>query len=225
MPPVALPIRVFLIDDHPVFRRGIAAILESDPRFSVVGEADDAPTALAALRGLEVDAVVVDLALRRGSGLDVLQSIKAEHPAMEALVLSMHDEEVYAERALRAGARGYLMKDSPPDRVRDAVMRVAKGEVVTSERVNSLLVRRAIDGQRPSRLIESLSNRELDVFGLIGRGLSTKEIAQHLHLSVKTIETHRANIKVKLELKDGADLVRAAILAASNAVTSVAREP
>jgi DNA-binding NarL/FixJ family response regulator len=225
MPPVALPIRVFLIDDHPVFRRGIAAILESDPRFSVVGEADDAPTALAALRGLEVDAVVVDLALRRGSGLDVLQSIKAEHPAMEALVLSMHDEEVYAERALRAGARGYLMKDSPPDRVRDAVMRVAKGEVVTSERVNSLLVRRAIDGHRPARLIESLSNRELDVFGLIGRGLSTKEIAQHLHLSVKTIETHRANIKVKLELKDGADLVRAAILAASNAVTSVAREP
>jgi len=109
--------------------------------------------------------------------------------------------------------------------VRDAVMRVAKGEVVTSERVNSLLVRRAIDGHRPARLIESLSNRELDVFGLIGRGLSTKEIAQHLHLSVKTIETHRANIKVKLELKDGADLVRAAILAASNAVTSVAREP
>lgn len=208
------PTRVYLIDDHPVFRSGLRRALEDDGRFECVGEADDAPTALSALRQVQVDVVVVDLALRSGSGLDVISALRTEGGQFRALVLSMHDEHLYAERALRAGARGYLGKDLAPRVICDAVARVARGELVVSERLQNLLMQRAVSGQDASgNPLAVLSDREIEVFRLIAGSLKTSVIARTLHISPKTVESHRARIKSKLGLDSPAELLRAAIVA------------
>lgn len=212
-------VRVYLVDDHPVFREGVAAVIASDGRLMCVGQSADAAHALLTLEQVQADVVIVDLSLREGSGLDLLHALKASQPNLASLVLSMHEEEIYAERALRAGATGYLMKDAEPARLKDAVLRVAAGDIVVSESVNKALVRRAIHGHGASGRFDKLSDRELEVFLLIGRGFSTRDIAERLHLSVKTIETHRANIKHKLSIERVSEFMRAAVAAVESGLS------
>lgn len=206
------PIRVFLIDDHPLFREGVALVLRSDTRFTVVGEAADAPAARAQINA-SVDVAVVDLSLRTGSGLDLLQALRTEHPSVRCLVLSMHEEDLYAERALRAGARGYLTKDSAPDVLRDAILRVARGEFALSPALQTRMLSRlsAVGVPTQPSQLDLLTDREIEVLRLYAAGATPAMTAATLHISVKTVETHRGNIRRKLGGLRNAALLRFAI--------------
>jgi DNA-binding NarL/FixJ family response regulator len=211
-------LRVFLVDDHPVFRSGVVRTLEADGRFVVVGEAEDAPTARARMPA-HTDVAIIDLSLRNGSGLDLVAALRAERTRLRILVLSMHDPDLYAERALRAGASGYLGKEAAPGTLCEAIWRVAHGGLVMSEALQESMVRRALNGQNATtNPLDTLSNREMDVLRLIAEGVGPSEIARTLFLSVKTVETHRSNIKRKLGIRTGAALLRAALAAFPNAV-------
>jgi DNA-binding NarL/FixJ family response regulator len=204
---------VGLVDDHPIVRQGLAQLINAQPDLSVVVEASAAPEALAALAAQRVDVLVVDLSLREGSGIDLVRDVSARWPATPILVLSMHEEQLYAERALRAGARGYLMKHEAPEVVIGAIRKVLAGEVHLSSAMSGRLLNRFVTTKPEpgTSLLDRLSDRELEVFQLIGRGLSTRAIAEGLFLSVKTIETHREHIKQKLGLTSASELLRYAI--------------
>ncbi len=205
--------RLLLVDDHPVFRLGLKAMLEMDASLRVVAEAASAADARTALEKGDVDLVLLDISLPEETGLELLRSLREDGAsAPPVLVLSMHDERVYAERALRAGARGYLMKHEAPDRVLDFVHRVLAGDVAVSDRVQRTMLDRLASGERADAAPpDVLTARELEVFELIGHGLRSKDIAERLGISARTVETHRTHMRRKLGLDGSSDLLRVAM--------------
>ncbi len=204
----AAPVRILVVDDHPIVRLGIRQMIAVEPRLTICGEADSANAALELARS-KPDLAVVDLSLEDGSGLELIRSLREAAPEMRVLVLSMHDEALFAERALRAGARGYVMKQEAIDSLVYAIKEVLAGRLFVSKRMSQqLLERLGHDATVVAGRLGNLTDRELEVFELIGRGLSTAAIAERLGVSVKTIETYRSNIRTKLDLKDATDLIR-----------------
>ncbi len=206
-------IKVFLVDDHPIVRDGLKTLIERRDDFCVCGEAEDAAGALKAIRQAEPDVVITDITLKESDGLELTTDIKARYPDMPVIVLSIHEESTYCERALRAGAQGYLMKEVASENVIEAIRTVLTGEIYVSGAMAKRFLHKMVGGktQEIQSPIETLSNRELEIFKLIGQGFKASQIAERLYLSVKTIETYRARIKEKLDLADAGELLRYAI--------------
>jgi DNA-binding NarL/FixJ family response regulator len=205
-------IKILLVDDHPLVREGVANLIHQQPDMEVGGEAASEPQALALMGTARPDVAVVDLSLENGSGLELIKNIKAMHPTVAMLALSMHDENLYAERALRAGARGYLMKREAAKKVIQGIRAVLAGQVFVSERVSALMAERFVGGRTaPASPVELLSDRELEVFQLLGKGQTTRQIAEHLHVGFKTVQAYCARIKEKLQLANATELLRAAM--------------
>ena len=204
---------VLIVDDHPIVRQGLAQLINQEKDLEVCGQAEDAHGAIQAIREHDPDLVIVDISLRDTSGVDLIKDLRIQYPDLPILTLSMYDEAVYGERALRAGARGYVMKQEAIEKVVTAIRRVLAGEVYVSDEMAAKMLSKLVGGasKKPSSPIESLSDRELEVFRMIGEGFNTREMAERLHLSVKTIETYRAHIKEKLALQDASELLRSAI--------------
>jgi DNA-binding NarL/FixJ family response regulator len=205
--------RILIVDDHPMMREGLAQLIEHEPDLCVSAQADNAGQALAAIATQPPDLAVVDISLPDKSGLELIKDLQSMHPQLPLLVISMHDETLYAERVLRAGGRGYIMKQEGGKKLMEAIRQVLQGQIYVSEKMSAKILE-LFSGRRPNSAnspVERLSDREFEVFQLIGQGQTTRQIAQRLHLSVKTVEVHRANIKKKLELASGAELVRFAI--------------
>ncbi len=205
--------KIMLVDDHPILRQGLALMINEEKELIVCGQFEEASKALDAINALKPDAAIVDISLKGSSGIELLKNIKVQFPKLLVLVLSMHDESLYAERALRAGASGFIMKQEATDQVLVALRKVLNGEIYLSEKMSSKLMHQLVSGKTTDAgsLMERLSDRELEIFGLIGEGRGTRQIAEQLHLSVKTIESHRAHIKEKLNLKNATELVHRAI--------------
>jgi DNA-binding NarL/FixJ family response regulator len=205
--------RVFVVEDHPVVREGLTLLIGSEADLSVCGSAASIAEALARIQELSPDVVVVDLVLEDGNGLDLVKELHQRYASLPMLVLSMHAESTYAERALRAGAKGYIMKSEAMDKVRAAIRRVLKGEIYVSENMVSRMLDKLVHMRLPAvpSLVDSLTDREFQVFRLIADGVGPSEIARQLDLSVKTVETHREHIKNKLGLKNGTELTRYAL--------------
>jgi DNA-binding NarL/FixJ family response regulator len=205
--------RVLIVDDHPMMREGLAQLIDQEPDLSVCGQADRAAQAMDDIAANLPDLVLLDISLPDRSGLELIKDVHALHSELPILVVSMHDETLYAERVLRAGGRGYVMKQEGGKILMQAMRQVLSGQIYVSEKISAKILE-IFSGGRGGAVqspVEKLSDREFEVFQLVGQGQGTRDIAQHLHLSVKTVEVHRANIKKKLELKTGADLVRYAI--------------
>ena len=205
--------RVLVVDDHPIVRQGLALLINREPDLSVCGEAEDARMAMQSITTTQPDILVVDISLNGPDGLDLLKDIRARHPDLPVLILSMHDESIYAERALRAGAQGYIMKQEATEKVLVALRRILSNEIYVSERISNRMLQRYIGSPtegRPSSIAD-LTDRELEVFRLIGEGHSTRQIAEQLHISVKTVESYQAHIKEKLSLRSARELVQHAI--------------
>jgi DNA-binding NarL/FixJ family response regulator len=205
--------RVLIVDDHPLLRKGISQLIDQEKDLTVAGEAEDANKAITVIENTKPDVALIDLTLPGTSGIELLKNIKVRFPKLKMLVLSMHDESVYAHRALRAGASGYIMKQEGTEKVLTALRKVLRGEVYLSEGLGNRMLHRLVNGRADltSSPIEELSDRELEVFSLIGQGHGTRIIAEKLHLSIKTIESHRAHIKEKLNLQSASELVHHAI--------------
>lgn len=204
---------VLVIDDHPLLRQGLAMLINQQTDLEVCCEAEEGHAALNCIASKKPDIVILDISLKGPDGLELLKTIRTIAPDLPVLVLSMHDEAIYAERALRARANGYIMKQEAPERVLVAVRRILNGEVYLSDAMSKKMLQQYIDGA-PSLLqsrIATLSDRELEVFCRIGEGRATREIAEGLHLSVKTVETYQAHIKEKLGLRSGRELIQHAI--------------
>jgi DNA-binding NarL/FixJ family response regulator len=202
--------RVYLADDHALVRRGLTAMLGAEPDLEVCGEAGDCATATSEVGRLRPDVVIVDISLRGNSGIELIKNIKAFDPRIQIVVLSVHDESVYALRVLKAGAKAYVMKQDIASKVIDAIRKIRKGQMYVSERVSSQMLNRMVKGQdeQGDSPVAGLSDRELEVVTLIGSGLATREIAARLHMSVKTVETHRAHVKAKVNLSSATQLVK-----------------
>jgi DNA-binding NarL/FixJ family response regulator len=205
--------RVLLVDDHPIVRQGLALLIDREADLSVCGEAEGAHTAFHAIETLKPDIVVLDISLSGPDGLDVLKEIRSKTAALPVLILSMHDESIYAERAMRAGANGYIMKQEATEKVLVAIRRILQGDVYLSDRLTNTMLQQFVRGNTPSKTspLVQLTDRELEVFRLIGEGHGTRRIADELHLSVKTIESYQAHIKEKLALRNARELVQHAI--------------
>jgi DNA-binding NarL/FixJ family response regulator len=205
--------RLLLVDDHPIVREGLADMLNHEGDLAICGTAEDLHEALDQIEKLRPDLVVLDISLKASNGIEVLKDIKVRYPKLLVLMLSMHDENLYAVRALRAGAAGYIMKQEPADRMVTAIRRVLDGEVVLSAKMERVMMNQLVAGRGAPALspLDDLSDRELEVFRLIGKGYGTRQIAEELHLSVKTIESHRAHIKEKLHLNSATELVQRAV--------------
>jgi DNA-binding NarL/FixJ family response regulator len=204
---------VLVVDDHPLLRQGLALLINQQQDMQVCGEAEEAHAAMQAVTQCRPDIMILDISLNGPDGLELLKSIRASDPELPVLILSMHDEAIYAERALRARANGYIMKQEATEKVLVAVRRILNGELYLSDRMSNKMLQHYIGGA-PSMIqsrISSLSDRELEVFRLIGEGRATREIAEELHLSVKTVETYQAHIKEKLALRSGRELIQHAI--------------
>jgi DNA-binding NarL/FixJ family response regulator len=204
---------VLVVDDHPLMRQGLALLINQQQDMQVCGEAEEAQAAMQAIGRQRPDIMILDISLNGPDGLELLKNIRAFDPDLPVLILSMHDEAIYAERALRARANGYIMKQEATEKVLVAVRRILNGEIYLSDRMSNKMLQQFIGGV-PSMLqsrIASLSDRELEVFRLIGEGRATREIAEKLHLSVKTVETYQAHIKEKLSLHSGRELIQHAI--------------
>jgi DNA-binding NarL/FixJ family response regulator len=206
-------IKIVIVDDHPIVRQGLVQLLTQEPDLRVCGEAEDASTALRVVAEASPDLVIADLSLKSGDGIDLTRELHAAHPTLPILVLSMFDDMQHVERALRAGALGYLTKQEASSKVLTAVRQVLRGEIFLTEHVSPGILKRLLAGEAEERdpRLGRLSNREVQVLGLIGEGLSTQEIADHLGLSVKTIETYQAHIKDKLGLADSRKLIQFAV--------------
>jgi len=213
--------KVLLVDDHPILREGLAQIINHEPDLKVCGQAGSASQALRAVAALSPDLVVVDISLKGVNGIELIKQIRAQNPNAYVLALSVHDEALYAERALRAGAKGYVMKQAPTEEVMAAIRRVMAGGRHLSQQMQERMLEKmsgAPSGSKPSGPdLDQLSDRELEVFQLIGNGLGTREIAAQLHLGIKTVETYRAHLKQKLKLRSGIELIRLAIETLSQA--------
>ncbi len=204
---------ILIIDDHPIMRQGLAQLIENEPDLAVCGEADDAFKGLGAVKTLQPNLVLADISLPGRNGLELIKDIQAMHPEVMVLVISMHDESLYAERVLRAGGRGYVMKQEGGRRIIQAIRQVLDGQIYVSEKMSAKILE-IFSGRRSastSSRVEDLTDREFEVFRLIGNGMATREIADLLHLSVKTVEVHRANIKGKLNLRTATELIRHAV--------------
>jgi DNA-binding NarL/FixJ family response regulator len=205
------PKKVLLVDDHPMMRSGLAQVINQQTDMTVCCEAGDAKAALRHLDSGHADLAVVDISLEGRSGLELLKDIRVLHPNVPVLVLSMHDETLYAERVLRAGGRGYVMKRAGGEVVLEAMRRVLSGQVYVSPAMSSRILDLFSGRRGHNSPIEKLTDREFEVFQLIGEGKTTRAIADQLHLSVKTVDVHRGHIKEKLELPDATSLVRHAV--------------
>jgi len=204
--------RVVVADDHPFLRAGLATMINAQPDFACVGEADTVANTQKKIAEQKPDMAVVDLFMGDGDGLELIKTLRAQHEGLRILVLSQHEESLYAERALRAGAQGYIMKQREPAEVLAALRAILTGELYVSPRIAAMLLRRTLQGRpaAPGSGVDSLTDRELQVFRLLGTGLSTRRIAEELNLSFKTIETYRENIKHKLGLADASALLHQA---------------
>jgi DNA-binding NarL/FixJ family response regulator len=205
--------RVLIVDDHPVVRDGLITLINHQQDLKVCGEAEEAAEALKSVSSLKPDVVIVDIGLKSSDGIELTKSIRSRYAGLPVIVLSIHDESTYAERALRAGAQGYLMKEVVSERIIAAIRAVLTGEIYVSNAMAKKLLRKLARGKvdTTSAPTDSLSDRELEVFRLISQGDKPSKIAQCMHLSVKTVETYRARIKEKLNLSDASELLRYAI--------------
>ena len=207
------PRRVLIVDDHPIVRQGLRRLIDQEEDLDVCGEAETVREARAAIREHRPDAIIVDISLKQGDGLELVRDVRAQYPTLPILVLSMHDETIYAERMLSAGASGYIMKQAASEQFLVAVRRVLDGGIYVSETVSNTMIQRFTSGNPPvaANPIDRLSNREIQILHLIGKGLSTRETAEALDLSIKTVESHRQRIKKKLTLTTGTQLVQYAV--------------
>jgi DNA-binding NarL/FixJ family response regulator len=209
--------RVFLIDDHPIVRQGLALFIEREQDLMVCGQAEGAISALQAIPDLMPDFIVLDISLDGPDGLELLKTLRAKYPSMPVLILSMHDELAYAERALRAGANGYIMKQEATEKVLTAIRQILRGDIYLSERLTKRMLQQFVHGALPPRdPLAKLSDRELEVYRLIGAGHGTRQIADELHVSTKTVESYQAHIKEKLSLRNARELVQHAIESSVN---------
>ena len=202
--------RIYIVDDHALIRRGLTTLINGEPDMEVCGQADDASSALQDVIKLQPDLVTVDISLKGNSGLELIKSIRAFNPKIQILVLSMHHESIYALRVLKAGARAYIMKQDVISKVVEAIRRIRSGHLYVSDEVASQMLNRLVGGESgdDTSPVAMLSDRELEIVNLIGNGMLTREIAAKLHVSVKTVETHRAHIKEKLNLRNATQLVQ-----------------
>jgi DNA-binding NarL/FixJ family response regulator len=206
-------LKVLIVDDHPVTRQGMKALINQQLNLEVCGESDNAPQALELVTKLQPDLAIVDVTLKTTNGIELTKSIKTQAPNLPILVVSMHDEALYAERALRAGAMGYVMKQDAGEKVATAIQHLLRGEIYLSAKMKEKMLHRFVNKKADGMVfaIDTLSDREMEVFQLIGNGYSTRQIAQKLNLSSKTIDSYREHLKLKLGLESGAELVRHAI--------------
>jgi DNA-binding NarL/FixJ family response regulator len=205
--------RILILDDHPITRYGLTQLINHEPDLLVCGDAQGAAQALAAMRSARPDLVLADITMPGKSGFEFIKDVQAQHPTVPVLVISMHDERIYAERVLRAGGRGYIMKNEGGEKVLEAIRQVLKGQVYVSKNMSAALLdtfTRRHSGSQEATL-GALSDREFEVFQLIGQGLSGQQIGQRLNLSVKTVGTHRQHIMQKLKLRTGPELIRQAV--------------
>jgi DNA-binding NarL/FixJ family response regulator len=206
-------VKILIVDDHPAVREALCLRIAKCPDLAVCGEAEDVVEALRLIDEKGPDIVITDITLKAGDGIDLIKRIKARNGKARVLVWSMHSESLYAERALRAGALGYVTKSQATQNVIDGIRQVMAGKMCLSPAISERLLRLSLNEENPSRLpTDVLTDRELEVFRMIGEGVKTQEIAERLHLSPKTVETHRDRIKKKLDLKDATDLIRRATL-------------
>ena len=207
------PARVLIVDDHPAIREALSLRIDRQPDLAVCGEAADIADALRLVGARKPDVAVVDLTLKTGSGIELIKRIRDRHASIRILVWSMHSESFYAKRALRAGALGYISKDEATDRIIDAIRSVLKGKIWLSETMAESILQRTIGtphGEIAPTPLDTLADREMEVFRLIGEGIKTRQIAGRLHLSIKTVETYRDRIRQKLDLGDGTELAHVA---------------
>lgn len=204
---------VFVIDDHPIVREGLTQLINREPDLTVCGTAEDVYAALKAMQTLKPDIALADISLKGADGIELIKNLKIRMPALPVLVLSIHDESIYAPRALRAGARGFIMKQEATENVLLALRRVLSGEIYLSKRMANKMLQQFVGapGTAQKFSIDRLSDRELEVFRLIGQGHGTRRIAEELRLSVKTVESYREHIKEKMTLSDASELVQHAI--------------
>ncbi|HPJ07688.1 MAG TPA: response regulator transcription factor [Deltaproteobacteria bacterium] len=204
---------VLIVEDHEIFRLGIRELINHEPDLAVCGEADDVESARTLIRKLRPDLVIIDITLKKSNGMDLIKEISAHYKSMKTLVLSMHDELLYAERSLQAGAQGYIMKQETSRSIVKAIRHILAGNIYVSQEIMDNLLERVRTGQdsleKPP--VDNLSDRELEVLGMIGQGKSTGDIAANMNLSVSTISTYRERIKEKLNLKNAAELMRYAV--------------
>ena len=201
--------KVLIVDDHPIVRQGLADLVDQEENLTVCGQAGDPGEALAAIKQLSPDMVTIDISLKESSGIELIKDIQNQYPDLPLLAISMHEESLFAERALRAGARGYIMKREATKKVITAIRKVLKGDIYLSEAMATKVLSKVLSGEKPfASPIDRLTDRELEVFTLLGEGRTTRQVAEQLHLSIKTIETHRAHIKEKLNLADANELMR-----------------
>ena len=202
--------RIYIVDDHPLVRHGLCQIVANEADMEICGEAEDSPAAIRGVGEANPDAIIVDISLKGANGIELIKNLKAIHDDIPILVFSMHDETIYAQRALRAGAKAYVMKKESPSKVVDAIRKIIQGEIYVSPSVADQVLHQIVNG--PGNVstspVDRLTDRELEVVQLIGRGLSSREVAESLHLSVKTIESHRAHVKEKLGLRNATELVQ-----------------
>jgi DNA-binding NarL/FixJ family response regulator len=215
-------IKIFLVDDHPLVREWLTNLIQHQPDLVICGESEDAPAALRNISATKPDVAIVDITLKEGSGIELIKNLKAMEPGVAVIVLSMHDERLYAERALRAGARGYIMKRETAKKMITAIRQVLAGKIYMSENLSAAFAEKFVDGRLPSKgsLVEELSDRELEVFQLLGKGYETRRVAEMMNVSMKTVQAHCAHIKEKLKLTNAAELLREAVRWQENYPTS-----
>lgn len=204
--------RIFLVDDHPLVREWLTNLIQQQPDLVVCGETESAPTALSAIASARSDLVIADINLKNSSGIELIKNLKGSYPHLPVLVLSMHEESLYAERAFRAGASGYVNKRETAQKVVEVIRRVLEGKLYVSEKAAEILAHKAAGGSAADRsAIELLSDRELEVFDKLGKGIGTRQIAEDFHVSVKTVQEYCARIKEKLHLASATELLREAV--------------
>lgn len=199
-------IRIIIVEDHPVFRTGLAKILQSQNDFEICGEAEDVPNGFKIIQIQKPDFVIIDISLKNTNGLELVKDIAKHLPNIKTVVLSMHDEKIYAERALKAGALGYIMKDKTSDEIVKALREILKGNIYVSNSIVTSIVLKAVKSHDQVFVPDILTNRELEIFELIGKGKTTKEISRILNLHVKTVGTYKERIKEKLKIENAAQL-------------------
>ena len=206
-------IKIYLVDDHPLVREWLTHLIHQQPDLIVSGESEDAPHALQQISAVRPAVAIVDISLKNGSGIELIKNLKVAQPGVAVIVLSMHDERLYAERALRAGARGYIMKRETAKKVITAIRQVLAGKIYMSESLAAVFAEKFVDGRLPAggSLVEQLSDRELETFQLLGKGYETRQVAEMMNVSMKTVQAHCANIKQKLKLTNAAELLREAV--------------
>jgi DNA-binding NarL/FixJ family response regulator len=206
-------VKIYLVDDHPLVREWLTNLIQQQPDLAVSGESADAPGALREIPATRPDVAIVDISLKQSSGIELIKNLKAVQPDLAIIVLSMHDERLYAERAFRAGARGYIMKSETAKKVITVIRQVLAGKIYMSESLAAAFAERFVDGRLPASgsLVDQLSDRELEVFQLLGKGYETRQVAEQMKVSMKTVQAHCAHIKEKLKLANAAELLREAV--------------